>query len=327
MPSSQQAILRHALLYLRQLVSTNDGYLAGGDEMLNALKSFDMDWGNIAAAQSRLAEITAKFNEADLDDHNLRHLLDFCNSYPDAGAYIISLRLPPLERIAWLESALGASQILKNELTTQAHLGNIGLAYMELGEVQKAIEYFERALRLAEQIGETLHQGIWAGNLGNAHASLGQHEKAVEYHQKHLSVALEQNNLRNQGHAHANLGVSYAAMSRQDQALQSYQAHLAIARQLNDARETCHALINLGFSQYDLGNLEDAKAALEEAASLSQALNDHALLALAYGGMADVWIERQEYSQAMSCFLQVKKRPIYYRKSAHFEKRKIKIII
>jgi len=28
-----------------------------------------------------------------------------------------------------------------------------------------------------------------------------------------------------------------------------------------------------------------------------------------------------------ACFLQVKKSPIYYRKSTHFEKRKIKIII
>ncbi len=300
MPLSQEAVLRHALLYLRQLVAANDGYLAGGDEMLNALKAFDMDWGNIAAAQSRLAGIAANFNEKNLDDKDLRYLLDFCNSYPDAGAYIISLRLPPQERIVWLESALEASRILKNDLTSQAHLGNIGLAYMELGEVQKAIEYFEQALNLAEQINEALHQGIWAGNLGNAYASLSQHEKAIEYHQKHLSIALEQNDLRNQGHAHTNLGVSYAALSRNEESLQSYQTHLAIARQLDDARETCHALVNLGFSQYDLGKLEDAKSSLDEAVLLSQALNDHALLALAYGGLADILIDWKDYPQAKS---------------------------
>ncbi len=300
MPSSQQAILRHALLYLQQLVAANDGYLAGGHEMLNALKTFDMDWGNIAAAQLRLAGIVANFNKKDLDDQDLRYLLEFCNSYPDAGAYIINLRLPPHERITWLEAALRASQLLNNDLTTQAHLGNIGLAYMELGEIQKAIEYFEQALNLAEKIQESLHQGIWAGNLGNAYASLSQHEKAIEYHQKHLNVALEQNDLRNQGHAHTNLGVSYAALSRHDEASQSYRTHLTIARQLDDTRETCHALINLGFSQYDQGQLEDAKNSLDEAALLSQALNDHALLALAYGGIADILIDWKDYPLAKS---------------------------
>lgn len=298
MPSSQDAVLRHALLYLRQLVAANDSYLTGGDNMLAALQSFDADWGNIAAAQSRLAKLVDNPIATEGNDEIQRRLLDFCNSYPDAGAYLINLRLSPQERMRWLEAALQASRLLNNDLTTQAHLGNIGLAYWAVGEFQQAISFFEQALQLAEKIGDLRHQGIWAGDLGNAYASLGEHEKAIHFHQQHLESALQLEDPRNQGHAYSNLGVSYAALSRPEEARQSYQRHLEIARQLQDKREECHALVNLGFAYFDLGDLALSRSALEQALSLSEALDDPALLALARGGLADVLIDEKDFEQA-----------------------------
>jgi tetratricopeptide (TPR) repeat protein len=298
MPSKQDATLRHALLGLRQLVAVNDAYLEGGESMLGALKEFDQNWGNIATAQARLAKIPTDVQDMDLSDESLHTLLDFCNVYPDAGAYLINLRLPPQERITWLESALKASQILKNDSTTQAHLGNIGLAHMEQGEIPTAIQFFEQALQIAEKIEDGLHQGIWAGNLGNAYASLSQHEKAIAYHEKHLAIATKQNDLRNQGHAHANLGVSHAALSQTQKAVEHYENHIEISRQLNDKRELCHALVNMGLMYYDLTELDRAQALFEEAGSIAKDLQDHVLFALAQNGQADVQIDRRNYPQA-----------------------------
>lgn len=298
MPSKQEATLRHALLGLRQLVASNDAYLQGGESMLVALKEFDQNWGNIAIAQARLVKITGDLHGTEPTEESLYTLLDFCNSYPDAGAYLISLRLTPHERIAWLEAALAASRILKNDLTTQAHLGNIGLAYMELGEIQTAIQYFEQALQLAESIDDKIHQGVWAGNLGNAFSSLSQHEKAIVYHQKHLETAIQQEDLRNQGHAHANLGVSYAALSQNQDAIKHYEQHILIARQLDDKRELCHALVNMGLMYYDLTELNRSQSSFDEAKLISEALQDHVLFALAQNGLADIEIDQRNYQQA-----------------------------
>lgn len=266
--------------------------------MLQALKGFDQNWGNITVAQARLANVSADFKPDDLQDENSQLLLDFCNSYPDAGAYLINLRLSPQERIAWLESALKASRILKNDLTSQAHLGNIGLAYLELGEIQTAIDHFEQALQLAEAIDDITPQGIWAGNLGNAYSSISQHAKVIEYHEKHLAMALRQNDLRNQGHAHANLGVSCTALSRYEQAIGHYEKHVDLSRQLDDKRELCHALINMGFLYYDLIELDHSQSILDEALSLSKELQDRVLSALAQNGLADIHIDRKNYLQA-----------------------------
>ncbi len=34
------------------------------------------------------------------------------------------------------------------------HLSNLGLAYSDLGETRKAIEYYERALEISQEIGD-----------------------------------------------------------------------------------------------------------------------------------------------------------------------------
>ena len=293
MPDRKDAILRHALLYLRQLVAANDGYLDGNESMLAALAQFDQEWGNIAAAQERLSKWVDGVDLVAIhSNQNAQALVDFCNAYPDAGAYILSLRLPPAERLAWLNAALKASRLLQNDLTTQAHLGNIGLVHLELGQGPIAIEYFEQASALATKIGDALHQGIWAGNLGNAFAAIGEHEKAIQYHQKHLELARQQADLRSQGHALANLGVSYAALGRYQKTLQVYRQHLELSQQTGDKRDECHALFSLGEAFFDLGQLEDAREYFTRALEISRTLKENTLQALSLGGLADVLIDQ-----------------------------------
>ena len=37
--------------------------------------------------------------------------------------------------------------------------GNIGIAYISLGDFQKAIEYHEKGLKVAKEIGDTVEEG------------------------------------------------------------------------------------------------------------------------------------------------------------------------
>ena len=53
-------------------------------------------------------------------------------------------------------------------------LGNLGIAYAELGEVQKAIGYYEQALVISREIGDRQGKGSHLGNLGNAYVRLGE---------------------------------------------------------------------------------------------------------------------------------------------------------
>ena len=48
-----------------------------------------------------------------------------------------------------------------------------GIAFFELGDIPKAIDYFQQHLDLARQAGERHSEGMALGNLGNAHAAFG----------------------------------------------------------------------------------------------------------------------------------------------------------
>ncbi len=78
-----------------------------------------------------------------------------------------------------------------------AALGNLGLAYTDLGEPRRAIEFFEQAIVIAREIGDRRNEAITSWNLGLVFVDSGELERAVELME--VRVALE----REIGHADA----------------------------------------------------------------------------------------------------------------------------
>ena len=65
-----------------------------------------------------------------------------------------------------LTIGIEAATHLNDRYDEGAHLGNLGLAYSDLGQVEKAIEYYHQALAIAQEIGHISSAGIHAWNLG-----------------------------------------------------------------------------------------------------------------------------------------------------------------
>jgi tetratricopeptide (TPR) repeat protein len=304
MPSHKLASFLHAAYYLRVLYDLNADYLQGGKEQIDSLTNFEHERLNVFAARDKLPELATQIDRKQPLSEIDRALLDMCNTFPDAGAYLISMKLNATVRIRWLMDALQASRELENDVTAQAHLGNLGLAYSELGDLSLAIQYFTQALQLAEKLGDKYHQGAWLGNLGNNYALMGDHEKAIEYHKRHLALAREIQDTRGEGHALANLGVSYAYFGNAPKALEHYQQYLALAVKSGDRREESQALMNLGFACFDMGDLDAAERSLKAALSISGELGDQSTQSFVMGGLADIQIERGEYPLAIRALQQ-----------------------
>jgi tetratricopeptide (TPR) repeat protein len=54
--------------------------------------------------------------------------------------------------------------------------------------VEQAIGYYEQALAIAQEIGHRQNEGNWLGNLGLAYRDLGQVEQAREYLEQALHI-------------------------------------------------------------------------------------------------------------------------------------------
>ncbi len=86
------------------------------------------------------------------------------------------------------ENHLGNEILLENKRNHGVILGNLGIAYKNLGDPRKAIEYYEQALVIAREIGDRKGEGNQLGNLGNAYSDLGDPRKAIEYYEKALEI-------------------------------------------------------------------------------------------------------------------------------------------
>ena len=98
-------------------------------------------------------------------------------------------------------SSTGHSPRDRRQKGRRSCLGNLGIAYKNLGDARKAIEYHEKALAIAREIGDRRAEGAALGNLGIAYEDLGDARKAIEYYEQALAIAREIGDRRGEGAA------------------------------------------------------------------------------------------------------------------------------
>lgn len=161
---------RHAEHYLKVLWEARDFYFKGGEGVLLALRLFDVEWGNI---QSGYTWAESHFLE---DDEASR----VCGDYPNAGTYLLLLRLHPQEQIRWREIALAAARRGNDKAREALHLGNLGIAYWHLDEPRRSIEYYEQWRAIAHEIGDRLGEASASWNLGLVYEDDGNLSRAAD---------------------------------------------------------------------------------------------------------------------------------------------------
>jgi len=248
--------LRHATYYQELLRKANDLLLQGKDSTHKGLQLFDLEWTNIQRGQNWTA------TNADEDIEVAR----ICSNFAWTGS-ILNLRLHPQENVKWLLAALSAARRLESKEAEGAHLGNLGLAYANLGETRKAIELHEQRLIIAREIGDRRGEGNALGNLGLAYAALGEPRKAIKYHEQALAIDREIGDRRGEGKDLGNLGIAYKNLGEPRKAIEFYEQRLIIAREIGDRRGEGSALWNMSLALDKLDNrgraIDCARAALK----------------------------------------------------------------
>ena len=190
---------------------------------MRGLELFDLEWINIQAGH---AWVAAQTDAADADVTRLGM------TYPDAGVYVLSLRQHSRERIRWLEIALAAARRLQHRVGEGNVLGNLGLAYADLGETRRAIQFHEQALLIDREIGDRRGEGNDLGNLGNAYADLGETRRAIQFYEQALLIHREIGDRRGEGNALWNMSLELDQLGERTQAIQHAEQALTIYEQI-----------------------------------------------------------------------------------------------
>ena len=255
---------RHAGHYLKVLSHADQLYLKGGESVLRGLALFDLERGNIQGGQSWAVMSTSDDNDS----------AELCWRYPDAGAYCLGLRQHPRERIRWLEAGLTAARKLKRRDWECNALGNLGLAYFELGDYGRAIGYHKEVLKFERELGDRLREGQSLGHLGNAHLSLHEYRPAIEYYKESLKILHEIGERRSESIVLGNIGCAYGGLDDHRRAIEYHEQSLQICRSMGNRKGEGDSLGNLGNAYRNFGEHRRSLEFYEQVLQIAREMGD-----------------------------------------------------
>jgi CHAT domain-containing protein/tetratricopeptide (TPR) repeat protein len=175
----------------------------------------------------------------------------------------------------------------------------MGLMSAEGGNYPPALEYFQQAVRLFEQVSDS-HMLLSAIiNIGSMQDLLGQPQSAFETYDRGLAIARKQNDAVREGDLQNNIGKLQYDTGEWQQAINNYRLALEILRASGDTRRQAYALDNVATAYGALGQPEQALELFREALPLHRATGDPRGEAGTLRGIANMYRDINQPAEAV----------------------------
>jgi CHAT domain-containing protein/tetratricopeptide (TPR) repeat protein len=185
-----------------------------------------------------------------------------------------------------------------------AALINLGGVYAQLGEAEKALEYFDRARGLAVAARDRATVLVALNNAATAYEMLGEPGRALEFFDRGMALCRETNDTRCAASMLVNWGTFSRRLGDHERALRQAEEAAVAARSLSDQSLFGLALVNIGAARKDLGQHDEALARYAEALAVFQKVRNSRGQGLAELQIAEIHRQRHEYGPALKYFEQ-----------------------
>ncbi|XP_078361219.1 uncharacterized protein LOC144645502 [Oculina patagonica] len=179
---------------------------------------------------------------------------------------------------------------------------NLGNAFLGLGDFRKAIDYYELCLKIAKEVGDKAAEASANGNLGNAFLSLGDFRKAIDYYELHLKIAKEVGNKAGEGSTYGNLGNAFLNLGDFTKATDYYELCLKIAKEVGNKAGEGKAYGNLGNAFCNLGDFTKAIDYYELHLKIAKEVGNKAGEGSSYGNLGNAFLNLGDFRKAIDYY-------------------------
>lgn len=238
-------------------------------------------WKSIRDLEPQLAEFEHRVKGGDYDA--AARLID------DLDASHLTLWGHVRRVLSMREQLLGK---IDNQLLEESNLGQLGIAYHKLGKLEQAIDYYQRALQIARNIGDRPGEATRLGHLGIAYSYLGRSEETVNYYHQALAITRELGDKRGEAKHLGNLGLTYRELGQIDKAIEAYQQALGITRELGNRQGEGRQLGNLALAYRDMGQIERAVEHYQSALAIARQVGDRQMEESVLGNLSEAYCDQ-----------------------------------
>ncbi len=203
------------------------------------------------------------------------------------------------QAIEFYQQALELYQELRNRQGQATSLGNLGIVYRQQGYWDQAIEFLEQALELKKELEDRQGQASILGNLGNVYRRQGHLDQAIEFFKQALELMKELGDRQGQATVLGDLGNVYFQQGHLDQAVEFYQQALELQKELEDCQGQANQLGSLGNVYLRQGHLDQAVEFYQQALELQKELGDRQGQANALGNLGIVYLQQGDMEQGL----------------------------
>jgi CHAT domain-containing protein/lipopolysaccharide biosynthesis regulator YciM len=202
------------------------------------------------------------------------------------------------------EQALTIYQEIRDRQGEAASLCSLGNAYQFLGQYDNAIEFYELSLEISQEIGNRQGESACRRNLALAYYSLGQYHKAIEFYEQSLKISREIGDCQGEAISLGNLGNAYQVLGQFHRAIEFYQQSLEISREIGDRDGEAASLCNLGTVYKSIGQYPKAIEFYEQYLEILQEIGNRQAEASCLGGLGNVYISLGQHHRAIDFIAQ-----------------------
>jgi CHAT domain-containing protein len=185
-----------------------------------------------------------------------------------------------------------------------ADLRNIGKVYSNIGENQKALGYFERALPLHRAVGDRQGEAATLSHIGEVYQDLDQKQKALGYLEQALPLQRAVGDRTGEAETLDDLGEVYDDLDEKQKALGYYEQALALQQAVGDRKGEATTLYGIGDVYDDLDDKRKALEYFERALPIQREVGDRKGEAETLDGFGVVYDERGEEQKALGYYEQ-----------------------
>jgi CHAT domain-containing protein len=119
--------------------------------------------------------------------------------------------------------------------------------YSDSGEYSKALEFYQQALAICQEIGNRLEEGWSLVGIANVYSALQQYPKALKFYQQALAIQKTIGYKEGEGTTLSNMGNVYRKLGQYAKALELHQQALVILKEVGSNPREAWTLSNIGF--------------------------------------------------------------------------------
>lgn len=175
----------------------------------------------------------------------------------------------------YLVRALVIQSKLRNEQGQADIFNAFGVAYQQMGDLDLAIENYEKAAALRKRIGDARGTATSLKNLATVRMIRGEYKMALASLRSALLILEEIGNRSGIAELQDAFGSLEEEQGRYSEALTHYRAALQVRRTLGDQRSLAKSHNNVGYAYYLLADYGNALVYFQEALRLYRAGGDH----------------------------------------------------